>query len=302
MQSGYSKLTYDGKQLEVLTRLCEIAWTNFDRRRSHEWKFSISLWTALTAFIALILRKDVVAPSILAFCSVVCLIFGLQVIFQYFVKVSNKVEQEKALKYEKLLNRAVGEELEDARGKLLRLAKGWWAFVIHICVTLILILAAGFALYSNRNIVGEKVMSDSTGMFNVLIPVIVAVIAFGGALVTWCLNEKSKRSYEEYKRKEERYSRLIRSLRGFYVGSENTELKTEFLNQLNLCWMYCPDEVICKVYNFLNTVHTDQKHSDEEKEKAVGEIMLAIRRDLVSRKPLKATNLKPEDFKHLKAT
>lgn len=80
------------------------------------------------------------------------------------------------------------------------------------------------------------------------------------------------------------------------------ELRTEFLNQLNLCWMYCPDEVIYKGYNFLFMVHTGQKHSDEEKEKAVGELILAIREDLISRKPLKETRLKPEDFKHLQAT
>jgi hypothetical protein len=66
--------------------------------------------------------------------------------------------------------------------------------------------------------------------------------------------------------------------------------------------MYCPDEVIHKAYNFLLMVHTDQKHSDEEKEKAVGELMFVIRKDLISRKPLEKTNLKPEDFRHLRAT
>lgn len=137
---------------------------------------------------------------------------------------------------------------------------------------------------------------------NILIPVIGVILTLIGGLVTWYLNERSKRIYEEYKRKEERYSELIRSLRGFYVDSLNKELKTEFLNQLNLCWMYCPDEVIHKAYNFLLMVHTDQKHSDEEKEKAVGELMVAIRKDLISRKPLGKTNIRPEDFRHLRAT
>lgn len=137
---------------------------------------------------------------------------------------------------------------------------------------------------------------------NILIPVIGAVIVFVSGLATWYLNERSKRIHEEYKRKEEKYSGLIRSLRGFYVDSFNKELRSEFLNQLNLCWMYCPDEVIHKAYNFLLMVHTDQRHSDEEKEKAVGELMLAIRKDLTSRKPLGKTNLTPRDFRHLKAT
>jgi Pyruvate/2-oxoacid:ferredoxin oxidoreductase delta subunit len=137
---------------------------------------------------------------------------------------------------------------------------------------------------------------------NVLIPVIVGVLSLIGGFVIWYLNERSKRVYEEYKRKEEKYSELIRSLRGFYVDSSNKELKTEFLNQLNLCWMYCPDEVIYKAYNFLLMVHTDSKHTYEETEKAVGEFVLAIRKDLISRKPFRKTNLKPEDFRHLRAT
>ena len=49
-------------------------------------------------------------------------------------------------------------------------------------------------------------------------------------------------------------------------------------------------------------VQTGQEHSDEEKQKAVGELILAIRIDLISRKPLKKTTLKSEDFKHLTAT
>lgn len=137
---------------------------------------------------------------------------------------------------------------------------------------------------------------------NILIPVIGVVLTLIGGFVTWYLNERSKRTYEEYKRKEERYSELIRSLRGFYVDSFSKELREEFLNQLNLCWMYCPDEVIHKAYKFLFMVHTGKKYQDDEKEKAVGEFILAIRKDLINRKPLRKTELKPEDFKHLRAT
>ena len=136
---------------------------------------------------------------------------------------------------------------------------------------------------------------------NILLPVIVVILPLIGGFVTWYLNERSKRIYEEYKRKEDRYSELIRRLRGFYVDSSSTELRNEFLNQINLCWMYCPDEVIQKAYKFLLTVHTDKRSSDDEKEGAFGEFMLAIREDLINRQPLKKTGLKAEDFKHLRA-
>jgi hypothetical protein len=138
--------------------------------------------------------------------------------------------------------------------------------------------------------------------FKILIPVIGVILTLIGGVVMWYLNERSKRSYEEYKRKEERYAELIKGLRGFYVDSFSKELRDQFLHQLNLCWMYCPDEVVRKAYRFLFMLHTDKKSSDDEKEKAVGELMLAIRKDLINRKPLRKTELKSEDFKHLKAT
>ena len=132
-----------------------------------------------------------------------------------------------------------------------------------------------------------------------LIGIIITLII---GLTTWYLNERSKRVYEEYKRKEERYSELIRTLKGFYIDSLNKELKDGFLNQLNLCWLYCPDEVINKGYNFLSTVHTNNESKDEERERALGEFILAIRKDLIKREPLEKTNLEAKDFKHLKAT
>lgn len=119
------------------------------------------------------------------------------------------------------------------------------------------------------------------------------IVLVGG----WYLNERSKRRHEEYKRKEERYLGLIRSISGFYVDSFSRELRTEFLNQRDICWMYCPDDIIRKANNFLSMVHTDQKHSDEEKEKSVQELILAIRKDLVRK-----TKLKLGDFKLLTST
>ncbi|MBP9019659.1 MAG: hypothetical protein KBG04_07580 [Bacteroidales bacterium] len=126
---------------------------------------------------------------------------------------------------------------------------------------------------------------------------------FFGSVLLWFLNEKNKRIYEEYVRKEKKYSALIRSLKGFYEGTCDPKLINEFLNQLNLCWMYCPDEVIKKGYNFLHMVQDRQQdrqqYSEEDREKAIGELIIAIRKDLISRKLLKKTELKAEDFRHL---
>ncbi|MCE3026606.1 hypothetical protein [Salinicola sp. DM10] len=133
----------------------------------------------------------------------------------------------------------------------------------------------------------------------ILIPLIAAATA-------WFANEWRKRRWEEYHRKEDRYQELIKSLKGFYASSwsqeESKVLKNQFIDQLNLCWMYCPDEVIQKAYRFIESVHTGSDSSDEEKEVALGSLILAIRKDLISQKLLSKTSLKPEDFKLLTST
>ena len=122
-----------------------------------------------------------------------------------------------------------------------------------------------------------------------------------GAVVAWFLNEWRKRLWEQYQRKEASYKELVRCLRGFYVGVQNAErLKADFLDQLNQCWLYCPDEVVRRGYDFLDTVHTKAAQADEVKEKAMGEFVAAIRRDLLSRQLVKCTKLTGADFRHLK--
>lgn len=129
-----------------------------------------------------------------------------------------------------------------------------------------------------------------------------------GAIITWVANERRKRKWEEYQRKEAKYQALLKSLKGFYTSPSPEEaeeakvLKQAFLEQLDLCWLYCPDELIKKAYVFLSCVHTSIRCTDEEKEKALGELVLAIRKDLLSRKIVRKTELKPEDFKILKPT
>ena len=123
-----------------------------------------------------------------------------------------------------------------------------------------------------------------------------------GGVIAWYANERRKRQWEEYVRKEENYKALMTSIKGFYAESHDKKMKDQFLDQVRYCWLYCPDEVINKAYGFLFKVHTSAKHPDEEKEKALGELVVAIRKDLLSRKITTKTNLVAEDYKHLRAT
>jgi hypothetical protein len=131
---------------------------------------------------------------------------------------------------------------------------------------------------------------------------LLSLLAAVGAAIAWFVDRRQRRAWEEYQRKEERYRELLLSLPGFYIGSPNRELKQAFLNQVNLCWLYCSDEVIRKAYAFLSTVHTDGSNTDREREKSLGELILAIRTDLLSRPVVKRTQLRPEDFKLLSST
>lgn len=122
-----------------------------------------------------------------------------------------------------------------------------------------------------------------------------------GAIIAWFVNEWRKRVWEQYQRKEANYKELVRCLKGFYVAAGDADrLKAEFLDQLNQCWLYCPDEVIRKGYAFLDTVHTRQRQPDEAKEKAMGDFVASIRRDLLSRKLIRSTALTEADFRYLK--
>ncbi len=118
-----------------------------------------------------------------------------------------------------------------------------------------------------------------------------------GAVIAWFANEWRKRISEQYQRKEANYKELLRSLRGFYIGvSDADDLKREFIDQLNVAWLYCPDDVIKKGYVFLHTVHAQKVSPGAEKEAALGEFVAAIRCDLLSRKLVRKTKLSATDF------
>jgi hypothetical protein len=128
-----------------------------------------------------------------------------------------------------------------------------------------------------------------------ILPLLAVVLPLLGAAMAWVINEWRKRVWEDYQRKEANYRELLKALRGFYAAAENDAMKKTFLEQINLCWLYCPDDVIRKVYDFLDKV----ARGDEGKEVAAGEFVLAIRKDLLSINPFWETTLKPEEFRIL---
>ena len=126
-------------------------------------------------------------------------------------------------------------------------------------------------------------------------------LPLAGAVVAWFVNERRRRQWEEYKRKEEHYQELIGALKGFYADTPDVAARQAFLGQVNLCWLYCPDEVIRKVYDFLDAVRVGSTASPQERNDAAGAFVLAIRKDLLSRRIVSQTKLTSRDFLHAAA-
>ncbi|MGB8656674.1 MAG: hypothetical protein WCE90_02685 [Candidatus Zixiibacteriota bacterium] len=130
--------------------------------------------------------------------------------------------------------------------------------------------------------------------------IIIVVTAMSG-FITWRLNEQSKLSYENYVRREQRFDALVSCIHGFAEQTDNKEMRDKFIKELDLSWLYCSDEVILQAYKFLESVMKDSRATEEQQQKALGELMLAIRKDLIENKRLNKTNLKPSDFRLLTA-
>jgi Pyruvate/2-oxoacid:ferredoxin oxidoreductase delta subunit len=135
--------------------------------------------------------------------------------------------------------------------------------------------------------------------------ILILLLTALGYIFLWFLNEWSKRSDRENRRKEERYKKLINGLSG-YVEPGDTKLQNEFKNDLNLCWLYCPDDVINKAREFFIKAEIG---TDDDRSNAAGELLLAIRKDALKRWPwwwdwliekfpwFKKTRLTPENYR-----
>ena len=116
--------------------------------------------------------------------------------------------------------------------------------------------------------------------FKVTLPLASVFVPFAGGLVVWALNQRSRLKWEVRVRKEERYRAFLESIRGFYEASQDQIKKDCFLDEMRLVWLYCPDDVIRAGHAFLDTVAVGKKSSDEEKEQALAEFVLSLRRDI----------------------
>jgi len=126
----------------------------------------------------------------------------------------------------------------------------------------------------------------------ILIPIITAIL---GSYLTYYFAIKSKKSEAILKFKEEKYSNLLILLQGFVGKTTSGETKRKFFEEQYKSWLYSSDGVVKAINEMVQLVISSRgKEPDPEKGKrAIGNIVLEMRKDLSGK-----TNLKSEDFKY----
>jgi hypothetical protein len=130
----------------------------------------------------------------------------------------------------------------------------------------------------------------------VLSTFILALFSAGiGGLISFYFASKSKKQEAIMKFREEKYSNLIIFLQGFVGNTSNSETKRKFFEEQYKSWTYSSDEVVKALNNLVEIVKNNgsQKPNIEEGQKAIGNIVLAMRKDLLGK-----TSLTYNDFKY----
>ena len=120
-----------------------------------------------------------------------------------------------------------------------------------------------------------------------------------GAVAAWFLNERRRRAWEEYLRKEERYRELLRTLTGFYDYAADSKIRGQFFEEYKRCFLYCGDEVIKAANLAMEGMVEGTQLPNSDRLQRIGDLVLAIRRDLLRRTLTSKTSLTHEDFKHI---
>ncbi|SRR5258708_40111975 len=128
------------------------------------------------------------------------------------------------------------------------------------------------------------------GYVSVLIPILAGLV---GSYLTYFFTTKSKKHEAITKFKEEKYAKLLLTMQGFMGSTSNAETKRAFFQEQYQAWLYCSDEVVLSLNNLIELVkrHPGKAPDPEAGRRAVGEIVLAMRKDLLG-----STSLNYEHF------
>ena len=109
-----------------------------------------------------------------------------------------------------------------------------------------------------------------------------------GSYLTYYFTNKSKRNEAITKFKEQKYTHLLLKLQGFIGVTTNAKMKREFFEEQYQSWLYCSDEVVDALNHMVNLIKEShgKAPNPEEGKRAVGNIVLAMRKDLLGKTKL----------------
>ena len=128
----------------------------------------------------------------------------------------------------------------------------------------------------------------------ILIPAITAVLS---SYLTYFFAIKSKKNEAILKFKEEKYSNLLILLQGFVGKTTSGDTKRKFFEEQYKSWLYCSDGVVKAINEMVQLVIDSRcREPDSEKgKKAVGNIVLEMRKDLLGKTELTVDNFRYTD-------
>jgi hypothetical protein len=125
-----------------------------------------------------------------------------------------------------------------------------------------------------------------------LVPVVSAAV---GAFLGYLFTTRARRDESIARFKEEKYAKLLVKLQGFIGVTTSAQMKRDFFEEQYQSWLYASDEVV-ETLNRMVRLVIDSKGQEPDHEagrRVVGEIVLAMRRDL-----LRKTKLTHEAFQY----
>jgi hypothetical protein len=123
-----------------------------------------------------------------------------------------------------------------------------------------------------------------------------------GAFLVFLFTSRAKREESILRFKEEKYAKLLIKLQGFVGSTNSAQLKREFFEEQYQSWLYASDAVVKSINSLVQLVKENYgKAPDPEAgRKAIGEIVLAMRRDLLGKTNLGYTAFQYTDVHETK--
>jgi hypothetical protein len=133
---------------------------------------------------------------------------------------------------------------------------------------------------------------DMRNLLLILLPIFAGIVS---SYFTYYFAIKSKKNEVMLKFKEEKYANLLVLLQGFVGRTVSADAKRKFFEEQYKSWLYCSDDVVKAINNMVQLVILSRgKPPDSELgQKVIGEIVLAMRKDLFGK-----TNLGYGNFKY----